>query len=264
MKRLLITGAAGGVGRVARTRLAHLADVIRLSDIADLGEAGPNEELVQCDLSDEAAVFELVKDCDAILHLGGVSIERTYDEIDAGNLRGVYNLYEAARANGMPRIVFASSNHTIGYYEQDQRLTVDMPTKPDGWYGVSKVFGEAVAHMYHQKFGQETAILRIGSLFDKPVDRRMMATWFSFDDFVSLMERVFAVPRLGCPTIWGASANTCGWWDNSHIGWLGWTPKDDSEVFRAEIEQQPKRPADAPDVIYQGGMFTANPVFRNE
>lgn len=263
MKRLLITGAAGGLGTMCRTRLAHMAETLRMSDVVPMGEAAPNEEHVVCDLADEAAVFELVKDCDGIIHLGGVSVEKSYDLIEAANIRGVYNLYEAARANGMPRIVFASSNHTIGYYPQDQRLTADMPVRPDGWYGISKVFGESVASMYHSKFGQETALLRIGSCFEKPKDRRMMATWLSYDDFVSLMERVFAVPKLGCPIIWGASDNTCGWWDNSHLGWLGWKPKDDSEVFREEIEQQPRKAADAPDVLWQGGMFTAEPVHRD-
>ncbi|NVO25064.1 NAD-dependent epimerase/dehydratase family protein [Donghicola mangrovi] len=263
MKRLLITGAAGGLGTMARKRLSHLAETLRLSDIVPMGEAAPNEEHVVCDLADGAAVEDLVKGCDGIIHLGGVSVEKSYDLIEAGNIRGVYNLYEAARLHGLPRIVFASSNHTIGFYPQSQRLTADMPTRPDGWYGISKVYGEAVAHMYHEKFGQETAILRIGSCFEKPVDRRMMATWLSYDDFVSLMERVFTVPKLGCPTIWGASANTCGWWDNSHIGWLGWKPQDDSEVYRAEVEALPPRPADAPDVLYQGGKFTADPVFRD-
>ncbi len=263
MKRLLITGAAGNVGKMARKRLAHLADTIRLSDIAPMDPAGPNEEVVQCDLADYDAVEKLVQGCDGILHLGGVSVERSYDLIESGNLRGVHNLYEAARTNGMPRIVFASSNHTIGYYPQDQRLTADMPTRPDGWYGISKVFGEAVAQMYHAKFGQETALVRIGSCFERPVDRRMMATWFSYDDFCSLMERIFAVPKLGCPVIWGASANTCGWWDNSHVNWLGWSPKDDSEIYREEVENLPPRPADAPDVLWQGGMFTADPIIKD-
>ncbi|OUD08441.1 NAD-dependent dehydratase [Marivivens niveibacter] len=263
MKRLLITGAAGNVGKMARERLAHLADTIRLSDIAPMDPAGPNEEVIQCDLADYDAVNQLVQGCDGILHLGGVSVERTYDLIESGNLRGVHNLYEAARANGMPRIVFASSNHTIGYYPQDQRLTTDMPTRPDGWYGISKVFGEAVAQMYHAKFGQETALVRIGSCFERPVDRRMMATWFSYDDFCSLMERIFAVPKLGCPVIWGVSANTCGWWDNSHVNWLGWSPKDNSETYREEVEKLPPRPADAPDVLWQGGMFTADPIFKD-
>ncbi len=264
MKRLLITGAAGGVGKMARKRLSHLAQSIRISDIVPMDPIADNEEAIICDLADEATVHALVKDCDGILHLGGVSVEKSYDLIEAANIRGVHNLYEAARMSGQPRIVFASSNHTIGFYPQTTRLTADMPTRPDGWYGISKVYGEAVAQMYHAKFGQETAIVRIGSCFERPVDRRMMATWFSYDDFCRLIERVFAVPALGCPIIWGASANSGGWWDNSHLDWLGWAPEDNSETYRDEIERLPQRPADAPDVLWQGGMFTADPVVKSK
>lgn len=263
LNRLLITGAAGNLGRMSRTRLSHLANHIRATDIEPFERLSDQEEIVTADLADATAVTQLVKDCDAVLHLGGVSVEKSYELIEAANLRGVHNLYEAARAQGMPRIVFASSNHTIGFYPQSQRLTVDAPTRPDGWYGVSKVYGEAVAQMYHAKFGQETALLRIGSCFEKPVDRRMMATWFSYDDYCRLMERLFTVPKLGCPVIWGVSNNSCGWWDNSHIGWLGWTAQDNSEIYRAEIETLPPRPADASDVLWQGGKFTADPIIKD-
>jgi uronate dehydrogenase len=263
MKRLLITGAAGNLGKLARARLGHLADVLRLSDISEMAPAGANEEVVQCDLSDEAAVMELVKDCDGILHLGGVSVEREWKLIEAGNITGVYNLYEAARAHGMPRIFFATSNHTIGYYRQDQVIDTTAPMKPDGLYGVSKCFGEAMASLYHSKFGQETALIRIGSCFEKPRDRRMMATWMSPDDFISLIECVFRVPMLGCPVIWGVSDNDVGWWDTSSAKQIGWRPKDNSEVYRAEIEAASDCPdADAPQSMYHGGLFTAEPIHK--
>ncbi|SER73363.1 uronate dehydrogenase [Tranquillimonas rosea] len=264
MERLLITGAAGGLGRMMRERLSHVATKLRLSDIADLGEAGPNEELVQCDLADEAAVHDLVAGCDGIVHFGGVSVEDRFDKIMAGNIQGVYNLYEACRANGMPRIVFASSNHTIGFHPQDRHLTAHDPMKPDGLYGVSKCFGEAIASMYHSKFGQETALVRIGSCFPRPTNHRMLATWFSPDDFVSLIETVFNVPRLGCPVIWGVSDNDEMWWDNSAARYLGWRPKDSSSRFREEVEAENARPApDSPDALWQGGKFTADPIYRD-
>ena len=114
MKRLLITGAAGQLGRVMRARLAPLADTIRLADLTPLDAPGLNEECVTCDLADAAAVHDMVAGCDGIVHLGGVSVERPFDQILGGNILGLYNLYEAARAHGQPRIIFASSNHTIG------------------------------------------------------------------------------------------------------------------------------------------------------
>ncbi|QDY71496.1 NAD-dependent epimerase/dehydratase family protein [Qingshengfaniella alkalisoli] len=264
MKRLLITGAAGGLGSVMRTKLAHLADTVRLSDVADMGTSASNEELVECDLSDEQAVNELVEGCDGIVHFGGVSIERPFRQIMAGNIHGVYNLYEAARAHGMPRIVFASSNHTIGFHTQDTHLQADCVTKPDSLYGVSKCFGESMASMYHSKFGQETAIVRIGSSFEKPTNHRMMATWFSYDDFTRLIERVFSVRKLGCPIIWGVSANDEHWWDNSQASFLGWVPKDNSEIFREEIEARNERPdADSSQSRWQGGHFCDEPIYKD-
>ena len=190
MKRLLITGAAGGLGKMARERLTHLADVLRLSDIDDLGEAAPNEEIVYCDLGDKAAVEAMVADCDGIVHFGGISVEKPWDLIMNANINGVFNLYEAARKNGAPRIIFASSNHAIGFHKQTDKLDASSPTRPDGLYGVSKCFGESMASMYHDKFGIETACVRIGSCFPEPRNHRMLATWLSADDFVRLIERV--------------------------------------------------------------------------
>ncbi|MSU89500.1 NAD-dependent epimerase/dehydratase family protein [Rhodobacteraceae bacterium 2CG4] len=264
MKRLLITGAAGGLGTAMRTRLAHMADTLRLSDIADMGAAGSNEELVRCDLSDAAAVDALVEGCDGIVHFGGVSVEKPWSMIRPANIDGLYNLYEAARKHGQPRIVFASSNHAIGFYRQTERIDARAPTRPDGLYGVSKVFGEALASMYHDKFGQETAIVRIGSSFPEPKNVRMLSSWLSYADFVRLIERVFMVPRLGCPVIYGASANSAGWWDNAHASYLGWVPQDNAETFREGVEAQGGRPAaDDPDAVFQGGSFTADGIHED-
>lgn len=263
MKRLLITGAAGGLGRAMRARLGSMAEILRLSDIVGLGEAAANEELVTCDLGDATAVRRLVEGCDAILHLGGISVEDKFSKILNANLLGLYNLYEAAREHGQPRILFASSNHTVGFYRQDQYLDAEAPTRPDGLYGVSKCFGEALAHMYFDKFGQETAIVRIGSCMEKPTNHRMLSTWMSYDDFVSMIECVFRAPMLGCPTIWGVSNNDSRWWDNSSAAFLGWHPKDNAEAFRAQLEKEVVRPSSSsPLAVFQGGMFTADPIFE--
>lgn len=264
MKRLLITGAAGQLGRVMRKRLSALAPEIRLSDRSPLDPPGENEECVQCDLADAAAVNELVAGCDAIVHLGGISVERPFSEILDGNILGLYNLYEAARANGQPRILFASTNHTIGYYPQDERLGASSPYRPDGLYGVSKCFGEALARMYFEKFGQETALVRIGSCVPEPINYRMLSTWLSHDDFASLAEAIFRAPVLGCPVIWGASANDAGWWDNSHLGWLGWQPKDNAETYRAKVVANTPKPNPNDALVrFQGGAFVDDPIFKD-
>ncbi|WMT85942.1 NAD(P)-dependent oxidoreductase [Pelagibacterium sp. 26DY04] len=261
MKRLLITGAAGSLGKVARARLTHLAETLRLSDISDLGSAKPGEELVSCDLADSDAVSALVEDCDGILHLGGISTEQSFEAILNANIIGLRNLYEAARAHGQPRIFFAGSNHVIGFYRQQEPIDHNSPVRPDGMYGVSKCFGEALARFYFDKFGQETAIVRIGSCFEKPTDYRMLATWLSYGDFVSLVERVFEVPNLGCPTIWGVSANSRRWWSNDHVRYLGWSPKDSADAYAEDIQSAGNWPnASHPLSMFQGGNNTQDPL----
>lgn len=258
LNRLLVTGAAGGVGRAIRPHLSRLAHQVRLSDIADLGEAAEHEEIVPCELSDATAVRRLVAGCDGVLHLGGISVEKPWEGILQANIIGAYNLYEAARHEGKPRIVFASSNHTIGYYPRTTRIDSNVPRRPDSLYGVSKCFGEDLASLYHDKFGVETLSVRIGSCFPKPQDTRMLATWLGLEDLVSLVERAFVAPKLGYTVIYGASDNDEQWWDNRQAAFLGWRPKESSAPWREEVESAsgPLDPND-PTVFYQGGKFTA-------
>ena len=180
------------------------------------------------------------------------------------NINGVFNLYEAARKNGNPRIIFASSNHAIGFHDQTTKLDASSPTRPDGLYGVSKCFGESMASMYHDKFGVETACVRIGSCFPEPRNHRMLATWLSADDFVRLIERVFAISRLGWPIIYGASDNTMSWWDNGQVSYLGWKPQDNGEIYRAKVDAAMAQPgADSADMIYQGGFFATDGIHES-
>jgi len=192
--RLLLTGAAGNLGKVLRPRLKAHADVLRVSDVATLAPAAPGEEVIPCDLADAAAVSELVRGVDAIVHLGGVSVERSFEEILPANIQGVYHVYEAARVHGVRRVVFASSNHVIGFYEQGAQLDADVPLRPDGYYGLSKAYGENLSRFYYDRYGIETVCLRIGSSFPEPKDRRMMVTWLSYDDLTDLVVRSLFTP----------------------------------------------------------------------
>jgi uronate dehydrogenase len=264
MERLLITGAAGGLGRILRRELAGYAPSLRLSDIADLGGEDPGEELVPCDLADAEAVDRLVEGCDGIVHLGGVSVEDTFEAILQANLRGTYNVFEAARRHGRPRILFASSNHAIGFHRREDRLDGSSPQKPDSLYGLSKCFGENLGSYYFDKFGIENVAVRIGSCFAEPKDRRMLATWLSPDDFVALVKCVFEATRVGHTVLYGASANREQWWDNRHAAFLGWTPKDSSERFRAKVEAaHPRQDPEDPAVRFQGGSFAAAGHFED-
>ncbi|GAB2460235.1 NAD(P)-dependent oxidoreductase [Comamonas humi] len=263
--RLLLTGAAGGLGQVLREQLRPYADILRISDIAALAPApGAPEESVPCDLADKRAVDALVAGCDAIVHLGGVSVERPFEEVLEANIKGVFHLYEGARRHGVQRVVFASSNHVIGFYRQDERIDANARRRPDGYYGLSKSFGEDLASFYFDRYGIETVSIRIGSSFPAPRDRRMMSTWLSYDDLTRLIEQSLFTPNVGHTVVYGASANRDGWWDNHAAAHLGFVPQDSSEPFRAQVEAQPAPAANDPVAVYQGGAFTAQGPFEDQ
>src|SRR5258706_2210221 len=171
LRRLLLTGAAGGLGCELRPRLKAYCETLRLSDKDDLGAAAAGEELCVAPLQDGAAIRSLLEGVDAVVHLGGVSTEGPFDPILQANIVGAYNLYEAARRNGVRRIVFASSNHVTGFYRQDEVISPADPVRPDSYYGVSKAFGENIARFYFDRYGIETACLRIGSSFSASQER---------------------------------------------------------------------------------------------
>ena len=254
--RLLLTGAAGALGRELRQRLKPHCDALRLSDINDLGPAAAGEELMPAALQDAAAVLALLHSVDAVVHLGGVSTEQPWAPILQANIIGVYNLYEAARQHRVKRVVFASSNHVTGFYRQDEVISPRDPVRPDGLYGVSKAFGENLSRFYFDRHGIETVCLRIGSCFPEPKDRRMLATWLSFDDLERAVLAALSAPLAGHTVMYGMSDNTTTWWDNRSAGHIGYRPKDSSEPFRAAaLARQPQLDTTDPVVQYQGGGF---------
>ncbi len=256
--RLLLTGAAGGLGKVLRESLRPYTNVLRLSDIADIAPArDEHEEVVICDLADKQAVHQLVEGVDAILHFGGVSTEHSFEDILGANICGVFHIYEAARRHGVKRVIFASSNHVIGFYKQDEVIDALSPRRPDSYYGLSKCYGEDMASFYFDRYGIETVSIRIGSSFPEPQNRRMMSTWLSFGDLTQLLERALVTPGVGHTVVYGMSNNKDVWWDNRHAALLGFEPKDSSEVFREKVEAQPMPAADDPARVYQGGAFCA-------
>ena len=257
-KRLLLTGAGGGIGKAIRTPIAAFAEQLRLSDLAGSLPATPlpHEEIVACDLADKAAMDALVDGCDAIIHMGGVSVERAFEQVLEANIKGVFNLYEGARRHGVKRIIFASSNHVTGFYRQDQKIDSRAPRRPDGYYGLSKSFGEDTAQFYFDRYGIESVSVRIGSAFPEPVDRRMLASWLSYADLVEVIQCGLFAADVGHTVVFGASNNKATWWDNRYAEKLGFRPRDTSEVYRAQVESQPKpAPTDAV-AVFQGGKFT--------
>ena len=255
-QKLLLTGAAGGLGQALRQRLKANCSVLRLADRIAFGAARPDEEVVLADLANAAAVDAMVMGVDAIVHMGGISVEGPFGPILQANILGVYHLYEAARKNGVKRIVFASSNHVTGFYRQDETITADHPPRPDSLYGLSKAFGEDLSRLYFDRYGIETACVRIGSSFAEPKDRRMLATWLSFDDLHRLITACLTTPVLGHSIVFGMSDNAVTWWDNSRARHVGYVPKDSSDIFREAVYANTSLPDPAdPAVIYQGGGF---------
>lgn len=264
-KRILLTGAAGGLGRVLRERIGAWADVVRLSDIGEMDPARAGEEVVKCDLSDKAAVLKLMEGVDAVLHFGGVSTEHAFEDIVQANIIGTYNLYEAAHKCGVKRIVFASSNHAMGFYRQTEVIDADSPQRPDGMYGISKCFGENLSRYYFDRTGIETVCIRIGSSFPEPKTRRMMVTYLSYDDLTELLRCSLFQPRVGHTIVYGVSNNREQWYDNTKAAHLGYRPKDSSAAFDHMHPLTAEYPAkDDASTIYMGGPFVSQgPIYKD-
>lgn len=261
--RLLLTGAAGGLGRVLRDSLKPMARVLRVSDIAPMAPAQPGEEVVGCDLADKAAVDQLVAGCQAIVHLGGISTENTFEAILESNIRGTFHIYEGARRHGVKRVVFASSNHVIGFHRQGQVIDSHCQRRPDGHYGLSKSFGEDLAQFYWDRYQIESVSLRIGSSFPEAANRRMLVTWLSYRDLTELVRVSLFTPQVGHTVVYGASDNRDKWWDNRHAAHLGFVPRDSSEPFRAAVEAQPPDDPADPANQYQGGAFVTRGPYES-
>ncbi len=262
-ERILLTGAGGGLGKVLRERIKPWARVVRLSDLHDLGPAGPGEEIMCCDLANNGAVLQLLEGVDAVLHFGGISVEDRFEPIMQANILGLYNLYEAVHKAGVRRVVYASSNHAMGFYRTTEIVDADAPVRPDGFYGVSKCFGEALSRYYYDRFGIETVCVRIGSAFPEPKTRRMMTSYLSYDDLVELLRCALFTPRVGHTIVYGTSDNDTTWYDNRKAAHLGYKPKDSSRPFAHLFPDTAQRPpADDPTTIFQGGPFvTAGPQY---
>ena len=255
-KKILITGAAGRLGSQLRRGLAPLAESLRLADRIEIESVQPHEEARIFDLSDESATIAATEGCDAIVHMGGAPLERPWSDILDSNIRGSYHIYEGARRNGVKRVVYASSVHAIGYHRLEDHIDTASPVRPDSLYGVSKCFVEALSSFYWDKFGIESACVRIFSSFPEPADRRMLWSWLSFDDCVRLVSACLTAPHLGHTITFGMSDNRVKPVDNAKAGHLGYSPKDSAEPFRAAIEAKTPVPdPKAPETRCLGGWF---------
>jgi uronate dehydrogenase len=258
-KRVLLTGAAGGIGTMLRRLLKGVYAELRLSDIAEPNGLGTDENFVKADLADMAAVEKIVEGVDGIIHLGGVSIEKPWEMIHQANIVGGYNLFEAARRKDVKRVVFASSNHAVGFYRRNRRIGTEAPVRPDSRYGVSKAFGEALAALYADKYGLRVLCIRIGNVTDRPADVRRLSIWVSPDDLVQLIRIGLEHPALTYEVVYGASDNARSWWDNAAAFRLGYKPTGRAEDHLAHaLAGQAKLPPDPVGDLFEGGPFCSN------
>jgi uronate dehydrogenase len=257
MRRVLITGAGGGIGRSLRETLRGTYPVLRLSDRVPLGSVQAGEEIDCADLADMAAVERIVAGVDGIVHLGGHSGEAEWPVILESNIVGTYNVFEAARRAGVKRIIVATSNHAVGFYPRDQRIDHRVIPRPDSRYGVSKAFAEALASLYADKHGIGFLCTRIGNFGTRPIDKRRLSIWISPRDYTQLVRIGLEHPDIRYEIVYGVSNNRRSWYDNSNAERLGYRPQDDSELYAEAVLAAEPPGADPIAEHYQGGTFCA-------
>jgi uronate dehydrogenase len=257
MQRILITGAAGQIGKSLRAGLRGAYPLIRLVDVAPLAAAAYGEEVMAADIRDMAAMERATAGIDCVVHLAGQSTEAEWEKVLPLNIEGCYNVFEAARRNGVKRIVFPSSNHAVGFYRRERFIDDKVLPRPDTRYGVSKVFGEALGRLYADKYGLSVACLRIGSFVtpDRPKDARQLLTWISHRDMVQLVRRCIDHPNYHFVVVYGVSNNLRSRWDNTNAKFLGYRPEDDSEKFAPEILARGEQ-ENAIAAQFHGGFYT--------
>lgn len=254
MKTLLLTGAAGDVGTHLRRELAGKY-LLRVSDLRSLRKINKEEQFVRADISKMSDALKITKGVDAIVHLGGYSVEGPWAGILQANILGCYNVFEAARRNGVKRILFPTSNHAVGFYARSQTIDHRVTPKPDSRYGVSKVFGEALGSLYADKYGMEVFCMRIGNVNARPIDKRRLSILITPRDLAQLVTIGIEHPDIRFEIVYGISRNTRAWYDNANAFRLGYRPQDDSERWAAEVLAKEPPGGDPVAEKYQGGVF---------
>ncbi len=256
MTKVALSGAGGNMGRTLRRELLRRGvDLRSAGGRTPLAPLHDGEDVLHGDLRDAAVVDRLLTGVDVLIHLAGTSIERPLPEIIENNLVALHAVYEGARRHKVRRVVFASSNHAFGMHPVGARLRLDAPYRPDGLYGLSKVWGEAMARMYWDKHGIEGIAMRIGTAMGKPPQEpRHLSTWFGDDDLVDLTMRCIETPDVGYLAVWGVSANSRSYWDPAGAETLGFVARQNAEDFAADVLSRPD-PRDPVARQFQGGGF---------
>jgi uronate dehydrogenase len=228
-KKILITGAAGRIGRTLVKGFGARYGALRLTDILPYEATAPHEEFMQADLTSRRDVQRVCDGIDAIIHLAGTPNAKDWETTHRLNIEVTQALFDAAWKKGAKRMVYASSLHVFGMYPLAHRLHPDLPFRPDGYYAISKVFGEAALRYHAEKHDVTGVSVRIGSFRPQPGNERELVTWLSPNDCVSLFARALIAPVKGYYHPLGFSRNTRLNIDDPHWTALGYAPEDNGE-----------------------------------
>ena len=194
----------------------------------------PNETYIQADLAEIAPFETMLEGADMVVHFGAIVDEGPFEQLLGPNIIGAYNIWEAAYRKGVRRVVYASSIHAVGMYPKTQSIGIDVPHRPDTFYGLSKCFAEDLGRMYWEKRGLEAVCLRILSCA-QVTNPRAVGTWLSYDDCIRLVQRAIDTPVTAFSIIYGVSDNDRALVDNSGARHLGFKPQDNAEQFAQNI-----------------------------
>jgi uronate dehydrogenase len=258
--RVLVTGAAGSIGRVVTVGLADRGHEIIGLDLVPPPD-GYDGAWHMVDCADPDAVASVFADTapDAVVHLAGHPGEGSLPDSLTSHVVTTAALLDAMVEHGVTRIVYASSNHAVGRTPRRDLVSDDALPRPDTFYGVGKVAAEAVLALHADRYGLDAVACRIGSFLPQPETARHLATWLSHDDCVRMVEAALTTPAPGFAVLYGISANTRAWWDLEPGRRLGYEPQDDAEEFASRIEP---RPQDEAEATYVGGPFALEEFYR--
>lgn len=254
--RVAVTGAGGRIGQIIRSTLSNRIGELRLLDRSrQLSASHDRESVVQADVGDLRALEVAFRGTDCVVHLAGVPQPDDWEDVLATNIVGTRNVFEAARHEGVAKVIFASSHHAFGFHARTELLTDAAEYRPDTYYGLSKCFGELLGRMYSDKYDMRVAALRIGTLTDedRPLDERHIATWISKRDMAQLIELCISSDEYRYLPVYAVSANTRRYWSNAHAAFLGYSPEDNSASFVEQLGSV--RMAQGPGQYLQGGVL---------
>jgi uronate dehydrogenase len=249
--RILITGVAGRIGSALAPCLGARHEIRGLDIRTPEGDFSAG--LIAGDCADPEVAARAVDGMDAVVHLAGVPTESDLPTILRSHVETTAALLDAMVQAGVRRMAYVSSNHAVGMTPRSELVTVDVRPRPDTFYGVGKVAGEALLSLYADRYAITGVAMRIGSFQPVPLTRRHLETWLSPDDCVRMVEAAVTADIEGFHVIYGISANTGAWWDLAPGRAIGYSPRDDAR----EVEQPvTARPEDEGEAAHVGGDFT--------